>query len=282
MANTGALGTPGATQSGGSAAASPFSATTSNLLASPSWTNEVSGYLAGQAAPSLAQGGLASALGDAALANVGPQLGTSAAEAESTTGFDLANALLGQKGIGLQQQALGAQAATAGQQQGLEQAQYQVQSGQYPEQLQEAALQNQNAVIGNRDAAAIGGTTDTTSNQRTQATQAANYGWQTADIYRSQQLAQLGQQSEQIGYGGQQEQTANQANQLALAAQQQGLTGEQAQSQLGFGLQQLGVNASPESLVSAVSAGQATGSSSLAALLSQAALTGGLGPNFGG
>ena len=282
MANTGALGTPGATQSGGQAAASPFSATTSNLLASPSWTNEVSGYLAGQAAPSLAQGGLASALGDAALANVGPQLGTSAAEAESTTGFDLANALLGEKGIGLQQQALGAQAATAGQQQGVEEAQYQVQSGQYPEQLQEAALQNQNAVIGNRDAAAIGGTTDTTSNQRTQATQAANYGWQTADIYRSQQLAQLGQQSEQIGYGGQQEQTANQASQLALAAQGAGLSGEQAQSQLGFGLQQLGVNASPESLVSAVSAGQATGSSSLAALLSQAALTGGLGPNFGG
>lgn len=282
MANTGALGTPGATQSGGQAAASPFSATTSNLLASPSWTNEVSGYLAGQAAPSLAQGGLASALGDAALANVGPQLGTSAAEAESTTGFDLANALLGEKGIGLQQQGLGAQAATAGQQQGVEEAQYQVQSGQYPEQLQEAALQNQNAVIGNRDAAAIGGTTDTTSNQRTQATQAANYGWQTADIYRSQQLAQLGQQSEQIGYGGQQEQTANQASQLALAAQGAGLSGEQAQSQLGFGLQQLGVNASPESLVSAVSAGQATGSSSLAALLSQAALTGGLGPNFGG
>ena len=228
MANTGALGTPGATQSGGSAAASPFSATTSNLLASPSWTNEVSGYLAGQAAPSLAQGGLASALGDAALANVGPQLGTSAAEAESTTGFDLANALLGQKGIGLQEQGLGAQAATAGKQQGVEEAQYQVQSGQYPEQLQEATPRTRTPSSATTTPAAIGGTTDTTSNQRTQATPAANYGWQTADIYRSQQLAALGQQAEQVGYTGQQEQTANQASQLALAAQQGGLRGEQA------------------------------------------------------
>jgi hypothetical protein len=287
MANTGALGSPDqkaaqqTPQPASSAAAlSPFSGTTASLLASPNWQNEISGYLAGQAAPTAAQGALSGSVASGELGLVGPQEGVSAGELQNSTGYDLANALLGQEGLGLQSQGLASQASTAAKQQGVEEAQYGVQSTQYPEQQAEAALANQNAVISNRDSAAIGGTTDTTSAKRTASTQAAQYGWQQADIYRNQQLAQLGQQSEEQGYGGQEEQFANQRQQLALAAQGEGLTAQQAQSQLGFGLQQLGVNASPEQYLSTIANAQGSEASTLAGVGSQAALIGGLGANF--
>ncbi len=113
-----------------------------------------------------------------------------------------------------------------------------------------------------------------------QATQAQEYGWQQADIYRAQQLAALGQQSEEVGYGGQQELSANQMQQLELAAKGQNLTGEQAMSQLGFGLQSIGYGASPEQYLSTIAQAQGSGAQTLAGLGSQAALIGGLGPNF--
>lgn len=283
MANTGGLGTPGATQSTApAAAASPFSKATSNLLASPSWTDQVSGYLAGQAAPAVATGELGTALGSASLGMTAPQEGVQTAEANANSGYDLANALLGVQSTGLSKQALGAQAATAGAQQGIEESEYGVQSTQFPEQQAEAALANKNAVIGNRDAAAIGGVTETTSAKRTAATQASEYGWQQADIFRNQQLAQLGQQSEEVGYKGQTEQTANQMQQLELAAKGQNISGEQAMSQLGFGLQQIGYSGTPEQYLQSISAAEGSGASALAGLGSQAALVGGLGPNFTG
>jgi hypothetical protein len=286
MANTGALGSPDqkaaqqTPQPSSAAALSPFSATTSSLLSSPNWQNEISGYLAGQAAPTAAQGALTGAVASGSLGLVGPQEGVSAAELQNNTGYDLANALLGQQGIGLESQGLASQASTAAKQQGLEEAGYGVQSTEYPEQQAEAALANQNQVIANRDASAIGGVVDTTSTKRTAATQQQQYQWQSADIYRNQQLAALGQQSEEAGYGGQEEQFANQRQQLELAAQGEGLTAQQAQDQLGFGLQQLGVNASPEQYLSQIANAQGSEASTLAGVGSQAALIGGLGPNF--
>lgn len=278
MANTGALGSPD--QRAYQNSLSPVSSTTAGLLANPSWQSQISGYLSGQAAPSLAQGGLASALGSAQLGMVGPQLGVSQAELASNQGYSLANALLGYEGIGLQSQGLASQASTAAAQQGVEQAEYGVQSGQYPEQMQEAALANANAVKNMQDQGAIGGTLGTQGYARQQATQAAQYGWQQADIYRAQQLAALGQQSEQLGYQGQQNQFGNQQAQLALAAQGEGLSAQQAQTQFGFGLQQLGIQASPEQYLSAIANAQGGAAQSLAALGSQASLIGGLGPNF--
>ena len=287
MANTGALGSPDQKaaqqpqQPASSAAAlSPFSQTTANLLGSPNWQNEISGYLAGQAAPTAAQGALGSAVASGQLGMVAPQLGVSSAELENNTGYDLANALLGQEGTGLQSQGLAQQASTAAAQQGTEEAEYGVQGTQFPEQQAEAALANQNAVIGNRDAAAIGGFTNTTSTKRTAATQAQEYQWQQADIYRSQALAALGQQSEEQGFSGQESQFANERQQLELAAQGEGLSAQQAQSQLGFGLQQLGVNSSPEQYLATIANAQGSEASTLAGVGSQAALIGGLGANF--
>jgi hypothetical protein len=292
MPNTGALGSQDqrayqtAQQAGPMTAApqpggiSPVSNVTAGLLASPDWQSQISGYLAGQAGPGLAQSGLAATLGSAQLGMVGPQLGVSEAELGSNEGYTLANALLGYEGIGLQSQGLASQASTAAQQQGIEQAQYGIQQGQYPEEMQKAALANENAVKGMQDQGAIGGTLNTQGYKRAQATQGAEYGWQQADIFRSQQLAQLGQQAEQVGYGGQQEQFANQRQQLELAAQGQGLSAQQAQAQYGFGLQQLGVSASPEQYLSAIANAQGGEAQQLAAIGSQASLIGGLGPNF--
>ena len=133
----------------------------------------------------------------ASLGMVPSQLGVGVAEAGANSGFDLAQALFSaNKWIGLQEQgprrpakdrraATGHRAVRG----------YGVQATQYPEQQAEAALANQNAVIANRDSAAIGGVTDTTSTKRTASTQAQQYGWQQADIYRAQQLAALGANS---------------------------------------------------------------------------------------
>lgn len=281
MANTGAAGSPDQKAAASSATAlSPLSGATSNLLSSPNWQNQVSGYLAGQAAPAVAQQGLAGALGSAQLGMVGPQLGVSEGELGNAQSYDLANALLGYEGTGLQSQGLAQQASTAAAQQGTEEAEYGLQQGEFPEQSAEAALQNQNAVIGNRDSAAVGGTLNTQGYGRTQATQASEYGWQQADIFRNQQLSALGQQSEEQGYEGQESSIANQRQQLGLAAQGQGLSAQQATAQYGFGLQQLGINASPEQYLSTISNAQGGEAQQLAALGSQASLIGGLGPNF--
>jgi hypothetical protein len=294
VANTGALGSadqraasarPGAgaalaATAGPQPALGPYAGFTAGQLASPSWTSDVTGYLSGQAAPGLAAAGLAGSLGSAQLGMVGPQTQVSAAELQSGLGFDLAGALLGYEGTQVQGQSLASQEATAGAQQGLEQAQYGVQQTQFPEQQAEAALANQNAVINARDAAAVGGTLNTTGYKRGQATQAAEYGWQQADIFRNQQLAQLGQQSEQVGFGGQEQQFAAQRKQLELAAQAQGLSTQQAEAQFGFGLNQLGVQASPEQYLSAIAGAESTGAQGLAAVGSQAAMIGGLGPHY--
>jgi len=287
MPNTGALGTgpvPPTPQPGQNAPTGGLTSTIAGGLsnaANPS--SALSSYLLGGSAGQLGQYGLQGALAGAQMGEVVPQEQLTNAEAQSTTGYDLANALLGIQGTGLQSQGLAQQATTAAQQQGLEQAQYGVQQGQYPEQMQEAALQNANAVIGARDAAAVGGTLNTTGYQRGQATQAAQYGWQQADIFRNQQLSQLAQQSEQAGYGGQQEQIANQRQQLALAAQGQGLSAQQAQAQLGFGMQQAGISATGDiyGLLQQAAGAQGGAAQTYAGALSQASLMGGLGPAFG-
>jgi hypothetical protein len=277
MANVGAAGSPDqqALQSGPAAIASGLvSGNNSTALAAAALAQQL---------PTIGQYGFAGAVAGQELGLVGPQLAVTGAEAQNQTGYDLANALLGYEGIGLQSQGLAQQASTAAAQQGLEQAQFGVSQTQYPEQQAEAALQNQNAVINQRDSAAISGTINTQGSKRDVATQAQEYAWQQADIFRNQQLAQLGQQSEQVGYQGQQSQFANQQQQLALAAQGEGLTAQQAQAQLGFGLQQAGISAKGDALsyLQQMAADQGQQAGAFGAGLSAASLYGGLGPNFG-
>jgi hypothetical protein len=266
-------------------AAAPTGATqgtaaSASLLANPNYQDQIAGYLSGQYSGSEAQYGLTASLGSAQLGLDPSALGVSSAELENSTGYDLANALLGYQGIGLQSQALASQAGTAAAQQGISNAEYAVSATQYPEQMAEAKQQFQTAQQGQQDQGAATGTTNTQGQKTAEANLASNYGWQQADIYRNQQLAALGQQSSEVGFGGTEEQLANAQQQLKLSAEGQGLTAQQATSQLGFGLQSLGVSAEPEQYLAAIANAQGEGASQLSALGSQAALIGGLGPNF--
>jgi hypothetical protein len=244
--------------------------------------NSLAAYLLGGIAGQEGQYGYQGAIAGGQMGEAVAQEQLTNQEAQSTTGYNLANLLLSAEGTGLQSQGVAAQAGTAAAQQGVEQAQYGVQSGQYPEQMQEAALANANAVINARDQAAISGTTNTQGTKRAQATQGAEYGWQQADIFRAQQLAQLGQVSEQQGYAGQQEQLANQQAQLGLAAQGEGLSRDQAEAQLGFGLQQAGVSTAQDlyGFLGQAAAAQGGAAQTYAGALGAGSISGGLNPAF--
>ena len=151
-----------------------------------------------------------------------------------------------QQGLGLQQknlnyqlplaeQAAAGQAAAQGatntvgarQAQGTLKEQYGYQTGMLTNQGKQAALSEQG------------------TQQGLQQQGAQNALTQQSDFIQ-QQLGQLGQQSQAIGYGGQQAQYANQLAQLGVQSQQQGLSAQQAQSQLGFGLGQLGIQSASD------------------------------------
>ena len=283
MANTGAgLGTNPATAAQ-KAAPGGLPGIASSALASSNPQYETYGALLSQALPQISAYQTQAAGAELQGAVAGQLTGVQEQEAQSQGTYSAANALLSQQGLGLQGQALGSQAQTAAAQQGIEQSQYGINQTQYPEQLQEAALQNANAVRGAQDAAAVGGTLNTTGYQRQQGTQAAQYAWQQADIYRQQQLSQLAQQGQQVGYGGQQEQIANQMQQLAIQGKQQGLTAQQAQDQMNFGLQQLGYQGQDAALQYAqqVATAQGGAAATVAGVGAQAGLIGGMGPGMG-
>jgi hypothetical protein len=261
----------------------PLTAEFSKLMTSGNPQDEIMGLLLGQSMQQMTQAGLAGTLGQAQLAMTGPQLAVAQQELGTNTGYDLANLLLGQQQIGLSQQNIGTQQAVSAAQQGVEQQQYGLQQTQYPEQFAQAALANKNAVQALQQQGAIGGTLMTEGSKQRFATQAAEYGWQNADIFRNQQLAQLSQAGEQYGYAGQQAGYANQLAQLGLSAKAQGLSASQAMAQLGFGLQQLGYQASPEQYLSQLAGAQGTQAQGLAGVGAAAGLIGGTGANlFGG
>ena len=91
-------------------------------------------------------------------------------------------------------------------------------------------------------------------------------------------LAGIQQQSEVQGYQGQTAQYANAQQQLKLAAQQAGIPVQQAVSQLGYGLQQLGITTDPTQYLSQAAQAQGTQASDWSAVLSAAGVIGGLGP----
>lgn len=256
----------------------PMSAEIANLLSSGNVPQELLGLLMGQSAQGMAQAGLAGTLAQGQMAMTGPQLALAQQELGANTGYNLAGLLLGQEQTGLQAQQVGVQQQASAAQQGIEQQQYGLQQTQFPEQYAQAALANKNAVQQLQQQGAIGGTLMTEGSKQRFATQAAEYGWQNADIYRQQQLAQLGQASEQVGYGAQQAGYANQLQQLGLQAKGQGLSAEQAMSQLGFGLQQLGYQADPSQFLSQIAQAQGTQAQGLAGVAAAAGLVGGAGP----
>jgi hypothetical protein len=260
-----------------------FNSAIANMLTGQGWNPQaaIGGYAAGAAAPGIAQAGLQSAQALQQAGLVAPAMALGAANLESQTGYSIANALLSEQGIGLESQGLATQAGTAAQQQQLEQQQFGVQQTAVPEQLAEAQQQYGTAMQAQQGAAGAAGATNTVGNKTAQSNLTAQYGWNTADIYRSSILSQLGQQSEQVGYGGQQAQLANQQQQLQLAAQGAGIPVQQAESQLQYGLGQLGITGEGalSQAIGQASTAQGQGAGDYAALLSLVGATTGMGPS---
>jgi hypothetical protein len=170
----------------------------------------------------------------------------------TTTGLEQQGWGLEQQNWALQQQGFG-----------LEQQQYGVSATQYPEQLAEAALNynvNRENLVGNM---AASGALNTQGSTQQQNVLLANYGFQRADIGRAQELAALGQQQtllgqQEAGIGQQQAvlgqaattaqqqysaaDIARQQQNLQLVAQQNGLSVQEVQQQLAYGLSQAGLD----------------------------------------
>ena len=260
-----------------------FNQATENQFANPNFLNQIAGYLGGAAAPGIAGAGLQSAEALAQAGTAGAGLGVGEANLEANTGYDIANALLSEQGIGLQGQALGQQAGIQAGQQGIEQGQYGLSQQGIAQQLSQLETQFPLEQQGQEGQAAASGASNSVGNRQALAQNAAFNGpggFQEQSLYRQSQLAALGQQSEQLGYQGQQQQNTNAQQQLALAAKQAGIPVQQATSQLGYGLQQLGINADPTALIGQAATAQGTAAGDYGAVLSQAGATTGLGANF--
>ncbi len=267
-------------------------------LSDPSFLSQVGGYLGGEAAPGIAQQGLTAANALATAGTTGAGIGIGAANLASTAGYDMAGALLNEQGIGLQSQGLAQQMGTAAQQQAIETQQYGGQQGLIQEQEKGTALAQANlayqlpiATEAQIGGAAATGALNTQGDKQKQAGIQQQYqynqgvqGVQAQSEFIQSQLGQLGQQSEQVGYQGQQAQMANQQQQLAIAAKQAGIPVQQAESQLQYGLGQLGISGADSLNTAMGQAAQAQSgeASGYGAVLAQAGATTGLGPNFFG
>lgn len=199
------------------------------LLGSSNSTSQAAGVIgAGQA-----QGIAGSDLSMASLMN---EIGLTGTETAAQSQYNTENEGLGLAGIGIsnQQNALSEQSAAA---QGAEtQALFGLTSQQTPESLAEAATANKNAVQQNSDSSAINGTLNTQGNKARVATQAQNYGFQQADINRSQAEAAI---QNQYSAGD----IARSEQGLALTAAANGLSVQQLKDQFSLGQTNLGTSA---------------------------------------
>lgn len=172
------------------------------------------------------------------LGAVGAGVQSQDAYAQAMAGIQQGNLGISEQQLGIQGQGLAAQEGLSSQQQGIEQQQYGLQQQQYPEQQAEQALSYKNTVQAQQGNAAASGATNTEGNKQAVVTNAAQNQWANADINRAQQNAMLGQQSEQAGYQYQQGEYARSQENLGLMAQGNGLSEQQLQDQLAYGISQ--------------------------------------------
>lgn len=187
---------------------------------------------AGVIAAGQSQGIAGSDLSMQALMN---EIGLSGTATAAQSQYNTANEGLGLAGIGIsnEQNAISEQGAAA---QGAEtQALYGLTSQQTPESLAEAATANKNATQQASDSAAINGTLNTQGTKAATQTQQQNYGFQVADINRSQAEAAI---QNQYSAGD----IARSEQGLALTAAQNGLSVQQLKDQYALGQTNLGIS----------------------------------------
>lgn len=209
---------------------------------SPNSLQAILGQLESGVAPQQAISQLQAALAGNQYNLAGEQYGLTNANLESQAAYQLAQAGISQEQLGLQGQGLAAQAGLLGTTSGLEQAEYGWQSTQYPEQQAEALLNynaNKQSLQGNL---AASGASSTTGAQTQQNLLSKNYQYQKEDITRAQDEAyfqQLGTLAQQKYSAGD---IARQQENLGLVAQSNGLSTQEVQQQLAYGLAQSGLD----------------------------------------
>jgi hypothetical protein len=149
-------------------------------------------------------------------------------------GLTLTGTLLSQAQTGRQ---AGRSAAT----QAIEQGAYAITQTQYPEKIKELGQQFALTKAQAVDASAASGTLGSTKEKRTLSTLKSKYGWNLADTYRQQKLAQLGQQQEQISYATKQTGFATGIQQLGLTGAKTGFGITETETRLHFAMKELGL-----------------------------------------
>jgi hypothetical protein len=247
-----------------------FTQDVQNFGNSPNTLQDILGQMGASTSPALAQADLQAALAGQQYGLNQQQYGLTTTNLEQQAANQLGQLGISGQQLGLQGQGLQAQAGLLGVTTGIEQQEYGLQqqgyglsaqqlgleAQQYPEQLQEAALNyntNRENLVGNLAASGAMNTVGSTQQQNVLGQQ---YGWQVADINRA--AAGLGLQQQQLGLQqqesvlGQQATTAQQQysaadiarqqQNLALLAQSNGLSVQEVQQQLGYGLAQSGLD----------------------------------------
>lgn len=235
----------------------------------------------------------------------GAEVNQQQAQATQGLGYSEANAALGQEQLGLQGQGLAAQAGLLGTQYGIQQqtlqGQEQLAATQYGLSQQDIAAQraNQTQAYGNtvqntQGSLAASGALNTGGSKQTQATNSFQNQQAQAAITRQQQgeQAQYGFQQQQFGLEAQ-GQAAQQAYSLGdiargqqglnLSAQANGLSLDQTINQVGYGMQQAGLQGqqTAEQLYGQIGTAVGQGATYQSGAIGYGALLGGVNLNQG-
>jgi hypothetical protein len=247
-----------------------FQAEAQNLNSSPNSLQNILGQVEASAAPGVAVSNLQAALAGNQYNLQGQQYGLTATELEQQAANQLGQLGISNQQLGLQGQGLQAQAGLLGFTSGIEAQQYGLQqrgyglsqqqlgleAQQYPEQLAEAALGYKTNLSNLEGNLAASGAFDTVGGKQQLGNLYQQYGWQQADINRA--ASELGLQQQQLGLQQQESQLgqastlaqqqysasdiARQQQNLALVAQANGLSVQEVQQQLAYGLKQAGLD----------------------------------------
>jgi hypothetical protein len=219
-----------------------FQADVQNFNNSPNSLQNILGQIEGSQGPQMGIYNLQSALAGNQYNLNTKQYQLSTGNLEQQAANQLAQLGISGQQIGLQGQGLQAEAGLLGTTTGLEQQEYAQQQTQYPEQLNEAALNygyNKQNLAGNL---ASQGATNTVGSRQQQHLLDTNYYYQVADITRAKNLSQLQQQGTTAQQQYSAAEIARQQQNLALVAQSNGLSIQEVQQQLGYGLAQAGLD----------------------------------------
>lgn len=227
--------------------ASYYDAVRADLASSNPSTALLGAYGAAEA-PSIAQTEMQVAQAEQQIGDTGGQLGLQSTYANMMAGNQIEGLNINRAQLGLQQ--LGTEQSYKLQQQGFQQT------------AQEQQLSAVRQLQGQVGSSAASGARSTSASKQAQADIGQRYAWEQSTLGRQEQQAAGDYARAQANYG--------------LMAQANGLSIQEVQDRLAYGLQQLGIQGDPSSIVAQAGQAMSTGAGDIGSVLSQAGLQGGL------